>query len=97
MESFNDVFQSVLKYCESDPGISRIGFEKWIKILEPYKLENNTAYLLTDSEFTRKITIEMYDSHLKKAFLETLGFDVDVNILVKTKEKEKEYSTFCFC
>lgn len=90
MESFNDVFQSVLKYCESDPGISRIGFEKWIKILEPYKLENNTAYLLTDSEFTRKITIEMYESHLKKAFLETLGFDVDVNILVKTKEKENQ-------
>lgn len=91
MESFNDVFQGVLKYCKSDPTVSEIGFNKWIKILEPYKLENNTAYLLTDSEFTRKTTLEVYEPILKKAFLETLGFDVEIKILVKTKEKEAEH------
>ncbi len=90
MESFNDVFLSVLKYCKADPTVSEIGFNKWIKILEPYKLENNTAYLLTDSEFTKKTTLEVYEPVLKKAFLETLGFDVEIKILVKTKEKEPE-------
>lgn len=90
MDSFNEVFQSVLKYCEADPTISEIGFNKWIKILEPYKLENNTAYLLTDSEFTRKTTLEVYEKVLKKAFLETLGFEVDINILVKSKENEEK-------
>ncbi|MBQ9375015.1 MAG: chromosomal replication initiator protein DnaA [Ruminococcus sp.] len=90
MDSFNDVFQSVLKYCEADPTVSEIGFNKWIKILEPYKLENNTAFLLTDSEFTRKTTLEVYEDVLKRAFLETLGFEVEINILVKTKEKEEE-------
>lgn len=90
MESFNDVFFSVLKYCKTDPTVSEIGFNKWIRILEPYKLENNTAYLLTDSEFTRKTTLEVYEPVLKKAFSETLGFDVEIKILVKTKEKEPE-------
>ena len=90
MESFNDVFNSVLKYCKDDSSISDIGYNKWIKVLEPYKLENNTAYLLTDSDFKRKTTLEIYEPALKKAFAEVLGFDVNINILVKSKEEVVE-------
>ena len=93
MESFNDVFRSVLKYCQDDPTVSEIGFNKWIRILEPFKLENNTAYLLTDSEFTRKTTLEVYEPVLKKAFAEVMGFDVNIKILVKTKETKEEEIT----
>ena len=88
MESFNDAFQSVLKYCEADSSVSEIGYNRWIKILEPYKLENNTAFLLTDSEFTKKTPLDVYENLLKKAFLEVLGFDVDIRILVKSKEEK---------
>lgn len=87
MDSFNEAFQSVLKYCEADPSVSEIGFNKWIKILEPFKLENNTAFLLTDSEFTKKTTMEVYEDVLKRAFLEVLGFGVDIRILVKAKDE----------
>lgn len=87
MYSFNEAFQSVLKYCEADPSVSEIGFNKWIKILEPFKLENNTAFLLTDSEFTKKTTMEVYEDVLKRAFLEVLGFNVEIRILVKAKEE----------
>ncbi len=87
MDSFNEAFQSVLKYCEADPSVSEIGFNKWIKILEPFKLENNTAFLLTDSEFTKKTTMEVYEDVLKRAFLEVLGFNVEIRILVKAKEE----------
>ena len=90
MDSFNDVFNSVLKYCKENPTVSEIGFNKWIKILEPYKLESNTAFLLTDSEFTRKTTLEVYEPVLKKAFEEVLGFEVNINILVKTKKEPQE-------
>ena len=57
MDSFNDVFQEVLKYCRNCKSISEPGYNKWIKILEPMKLENNVAYLLTDSDFSRDITM----------------------------------------
>ncbi|WP_124100380.1 chromosomal replication initiator protein DnaA [Ruminococcus sp. Marseille-P6503] len=90
MDSFNEAFQSVLKYCEADPSVSEIGFNKWIKILEPFKLENNTAFLLTDSEFTKKTTTEVYEDVLKRAFLEVLGFDVDIRILVKAKAENTD-------
>ncbi len=86
MESFNDAFQSVLKYCKADPKVSDIGYNKWLKILEPYKFENNTAFLLTDSDFTKNTTLEIYSDLLKRAFFEVFGFDVELNILVKTKE-----------
>lgn len=87
MESFNDAFESVLQYCKADPTVSDIGFNKWIKILEPFKLENNTAFLLTDSEFTKKTTLEVYEDVIKKAFLEVLGFEVELRILVKAKDE----------
>ena len=87
MDSFNDVFQEVLKYCRNCKSISEPGYNKWIKILEPMKLENNVAYLLTDSDFSRDITMNAYENLLKEAFLNTLGFEVDIKILVKDKEE----------
>lgn len=90
MDSFNDVFQEVLKYCRNCKSISEPGYNKWIKILEPMKLENNVAYLLTDSDFSRDITMNAYENLLKEAFLNTLGFEVDIKILVKDKEEVNE-------
>lgn len=87
MESFNEAFQNVLKYCESDPTVSKIGYDRWIKILEPYKLENNTAYLLTDSEFSKNTTLDFYEDLLKKAFFEVFGFDINIQIMVRSKEE----------
>ena len=87
MDSFNDVFQEVLKYCRNCKSISEPGYNKWIKILEPMKLENNVAYLLTDSDFSRDITMNAYENLLKEAFLNTLGFEVDIKYLLKTKKK----------
>lgn len=59
---FNDVFQEALKYCRNCKSISEPGYNKWIKILEPMKLENNVAYLLTDSDFSRDITMNAYEN-----------------------------------
>ena len=43
MESFFEVFENVKKYCLSDPSVSEIGYNKWIKTLEPVKLKNTIA------------------------------------------------------
>lgn len=90
MESFNDVFAEVLKCCLANKNVSEPGYNKWIKVLEPYKLENNTAYLLADSEFTKNTTLSAYESVIKEAFLEVLGFEVDLKILVKSKDDSVE-------
>ena len=75
---------------ENCKSISEPGYNKWIKILELMKFENNVAYLLTDSDFSRDITMNAYENLLKEAFLNTLGFEVDIKILVKDKEEVNE-------
>lgn len=87
MESFNDVFASVLKYLRGLPNVSEVGYKMWIAPLEPYKLENNTVYLLTESEFTRKTTNDIYSRFIRDAFENVLGFPVELKLLVKSKDE----------
>ncbi len=80
MESFSEIFENVKKYCFNDANVSEIGYNKWIKILEPVKLEEGTAYLTTENEFTKNTALSVYMNVLKRGFLENLGFDVDIEI-----------------
>lgn len=90
MDSFKDIFESVKLYCEADPGVSEIGYNRWIKTIEADRLENTTAYLLVKNEFNRKTISDVYMDVLKKGFLETLGFDVDIILTIKPAEEENE-------
>ncbi len=97
MESFSEIFENVKKYCLNDPNVSEIGYNKWIKILEPVRLEDGTAYLTTENEFTRNTAMSVYLNVLKRGFLENLGFEVNVEITarqlyadtLKTEEQKK--------
>ncbi len=90
MESFSDVFENVLKYLYELDGVSEVGYKTWLATLEPYKLENNTAYLLTESEFTKKTTTDIYADMIKEAFENVLGFPVELKLLVKSKDKSSQ-------
>lgn len=83
MNSFSMVVEKIKEYCNSHPNISTAGYDLWIKKLEPYKLEDGTAILYADSEFTAKTAYSQYGDILKIGFEEILGFPVDVKILVK--------------
>lgn len=89
-KDFKDIFESVKEYCEADPNISSLGYNRWIKTLEADRFENTTAYLLTKNEFTRKTVMDVYLDAIKRGFTETLGFEVDVVILIKPDEEESE-------
>lgn len=89
MESFSDIFENVKKYCLQDPNVSEIGYNKWIKILEPVKLEDGTAYLTTENEFTKNTAISVYQNVLKRGFLENLGFDVNIEISTRQQNMQK--------
>lgn len=88
MDSFNEVFSEVLKYCYSltNTDISEQGYNMWIKVLEPYKFDDNTAYLLAESKFVKDTVTKAYGDWLKKAFEHVMGFPVELKILVKSKE-----------
>lgn len=105
MESFSEIFENVKKYCFNDPNVSEIGYNKWIKILEPVKLEEGTAYLSTENEFTKNTALSVYMNVLKRGFLENLGFEVNIEIstrqtkltpdnedIAKINELKKSYS-----
>ncbi|MGN0632474.1 MAG: chromosomal replication initiator protein DnaA [Oscillospiraceae bacterium] len=92
MESFNDIFNSVLKYIRQLSSVSEVGYNRWLSVLEPFKLENNTVYLLTESEFTKKTTLDIYEKVLKEAFESVLGFPVDLKLLVKSKDEKPALS-----
>ena len=63
MDSFNDVFEEVLKYCFRLTGsdvnpqerISEGGYRMWIQPLKPYKFdaENGVAFLLAKNDFIK--------------------------------------------
>ena len=90
MDSFNDVFKEVLKYCRNDKEVSDAGYTSWIKTLEPYKFENNTAFLLAKSDFAKSTVLMAYGEVLKEAFKNTLGFEVEIKILVKSSDASVE-------
>ena len=89
MNSFAEVFDKALEYIHQmvrDNKLSQVAYETWITKMTPVKLEGNTAYLSVQSEFQKSIS-KNYESHLKEAFLNVLGFDVEINIIV---EKDSE-------
>ncbi len=88
MDSLNDVFELVLKYCESDTeNISSVAFERWIKTLEPYKLDENKVYLLTENEFSKGIISQHYIGMLEEGFKNALGFPVEVELMIRSKDE----------
>ncbi len=92
MDSFYEVFGNVLKYLYNMDSISEVGYKTWLAPLVPYKLENNTAYLLTESEFTKKTTNDIYSPAIREAFENVLGFPVELKLLVRSKDENGDSS-----
>ena len=102
INSFNDVFEEVLKYCyrltgsdvPNDKRISESGYRMWIQVLKPYKMENNVAYLLAKSDFVKQQTMTAYGDVLNKAFEEVMGFPIKVDIMVSGEDEPMSTVSF---
>ncbi|MBR6873755.1 MAG: chromosomal replication initiator protein DnaA [Ruminococcus sp.] len=91
MNSLNEAFDLVVKYCENDTDrISSIALDKWIKSLEPYKLEGNTVFLLTENNFTKNLITAQYKELLEEGFENVLGFSVKVELLIRSNPDSEE-------
>lgn len=76
MDTYNDILKAVLDYCR--PKISSTAFDCWIKDIKITSFENNTFTIYLISPMKKKIVNEKYDTFLKNAFEETIGFDVEL-------------------
>ena len=87
MDSFLDIFSSVLAYCKGK--MSPTAYELWILALEPVKLEGDTVYLQVRSPLKHNVITGKYVPLLTEAFEHTLGFEVNVKIDLVEGAKEK--------
>ena len=87
MNSYNDVFAAVKEFCKVD--IVEASFKLFIEPLVLDRIEQDTAYILTDSEWAKGIIESRFEPYLRKGFEQILGFTLKIKIEVK-EEKEGE-------
>ncbi len=80
MNSFEEVFENVKKYCEEKT--SKVAMDTWIRIMKPVKLEKQTAYFQVETEFQQNVILDTYSDLIKEAFQSVLGFDVDLDVQI---------------
>ncbi|MEG2192492.1 MAG: chromosomal replication initiator protein DnaA [Oscillospiraceae bacterium] len=85
MNSFNDVFLAVKGYCKQT--VVEASYNLFIEPLEGKSLVDNTAVLLTNSEWAKGIIEERFITLLQKGFEEILGFTVLIQIDVKQENE----------
>lgn len=86
MNSYNDVFLAVKEYCKQN--IVEASYNLFIEPLEMASFQDNTAVILTNTDWAKQIIEERFSYLIKKGFEAILGFTVLVNIQVKKEESE---------
>ena len=86
MNSFEEVFELVKKYCIDVGDIGEVALKLWINALEPQKLDGTNAIFNVQSDFQKGVIINNYEKLLKEAFKTVLGFEANVVINTKTEE-----------
>ncbi|HIT58321.1 MAG TPA: chromosomal replication initiator protein DnaA [Candidatus Faeciplasma pullistercoris] len=87
MNSFYELFDSVKRACQLDPKVSEIGYNRWIKCIEPGRLDGKKVTLIAPSDFTRRTTQDIYGDVFARALEHVLGFPVEVEFVVKDGAK----------
>ena len=89
MNSFEEVFDKVKKYCLENEKIPEIGITTWIDQMRPISFTPTEAIFNVPTEFQKTIIETKYVDILKDAFLHVLGFNIDLVIKVENSESEK--------
>ncbi|MCM1528764.1 MAG: chromosomal replication initiator protein DnaA [Alistipes sp.] len=89
MNSFEEVFANVKKYCLENNKIPAIGVKTWIDPLTPVSFNGSDAVFSVGTDFQKNIVMTTYAGILGDAFLNVLGLNVNIIINVETDEEEK--------
>lgn len=88
MNSFEEVFENVKKYCLENNKIPAIGVKTWIDPLTPVSFNGSDAIFSVGTDFQKNIVMTTYAGILSDAFLNVLGLNVNIIINVETDEEE---------
>jgi len=88
MNSFEEVFGNVKKYCLENKQIPKIGIETWIDPMTPVSFNGTDAVFSVQTPFQKNIVMNTYVSILKDAFMNVAGSDVNIIINVDTEEED---------
>ena len=83
MNSFDEVFEHVKRYCLDEGQIPEVAVKLWIDALKPVDLSGTDAVFTVQSDFQRSVILSNYECLLKEAFHNILGFDVNLCIHVE--------------
>lgn len=86
MNSFEEVFENVKKYCLENNKIPSIGLKTWIEPLKPISLNGTDAVFKIQTGFQKGIVVSTYSAILKEAFMTLLGLDVNIIINVESEQ-----------
>ncbi len=89
MNSFEEVFENVKKYCLENEKIPEIGITTWIDQMKPENFNGTDAVFSIQTDFQRNIVMTKYGDILKEAFYNVLGFNTNIIINVDSDEPEK--------
>ncbi len=86
MNSFEEVFENVKKYCLEHNTIPEIGITTWIDPLKPVSYDGKDAVFIVETDFQKNIALSNYKDALTDAFLNTVGLNVNIVINVETDQ-----------
>lgn len=88
MNSFEEVFEKVKKYCLENEKIPAIGITTWIDQMKPVSFTPTEAVFTIPTDFQKNIVVTKYGETLKDAFFQILGFNIDLVINVENNDSE---------
>ncbi|MDE5763679.1 MAG: chromosomal replication initiator protein DnaA [Ruminococcus sp.] len=84
MNSFEEVFENVKKYCIENNKIPAIGVKTWIDPLTPVNFNGSDAVFSVGTDFQKNIVMGQYAPVLTEAFLNIMGFNVNIVVNVES-------------
>ncbi len=82
MNSFEEVYDAVKKYCTDSGKIGDTAKNLWLDVLKPARLEGNEAVFYCSSDFQKNIVMTNYEVLLCEAFEQIVGFPVRLKLIV---------------
>lgn len=90
LNSFEEVFNCVKKYCLTSGKIIESAYNIWIEPISAIELNGSKAILFVQSDFQKGIILQNFENILKDGFEATLGFPVDIEILTEETMNEPQ-------